>query len=304
MPGSRLVIVTGKGGVGKTTVTAAVGRAAARHGLRTLLVEIAAPGRLAHVLGVAALGAEPTPVADDLDAVALDGSRALEEFVHGLMPLRILSNRLLASDTFRIVAAAVPGIPEAAMLARLLEWLETGDRRRGRWDVVVLDSPASGHSAPLLATPETLGGIASVGPLGQTLQRISAWLHDPARTTALVVALPEPWAVAEATELWGSLRDGLGIPVARPVLNAVFPRRFSKADEGLLDEAEQAGSIDARLVAAGRYFQRRREEEQRQVRELRRGTGERPVELPFVFSADMRLGDLDPLAEALWPAIA
>lgn len=305
MPAARLAIVTGKGGVGKTTVTAALGRAAVREGKRVLLVETTAPGRLAHVLGVRSLAPEPRPVAHGIDAVALDEERSLEAFVHDLLPLRLLSRRLLSSETFRIVAAAVPGIPEAAMLAQLLSWLERGDRARGRrYDLVVLDSPASGHSAPLLATPRTLGGLAAVGPLGHALRRISGWLADPARTTAVVVSIPEPWAVAEAIELYETLRDELAIPLARPVLNAVFPRRIAKRDEALLHQAEVAGSIDPAILAAGRYFVRRRAEAQAQARTLRAGTGERPVELPFLFSPQMTIEDLDPIADAIWPAVA
>ncbi len=305
MVGARLAIVTGKGGVGKTTVTAALARAAIRAGQRVLLVEARTPGRLASVLGVSELDPEPRLIDRDLFAVALDAQRALEALVHQMMPLRLLSRRLLSSDTFRVVAAAVPGIPEAAMLAQVVAWLGEGDRLRGpRWDLVVLDAPASGHSVPLLAAPGTLSGLATVGPLGQILRRISARLTDPLRTTGLVVSIPEPWAIAEAVELYGSLRDALHIPLARPIVNAVFPRRFSRREEALLDQAEASGSVDSRLLAAGRYFLRRRAEAQEQIRALRAGTQERPVELPFLFAADMGFSRLDPLAEALWSAIA
>ena len=297
--GVRLVIVTGKGGVGKTTVTAALGRAAARRGLRTLLVEMASPGRLAHVLAASKLGPEPQAVSQRLDAVALDADHALSVFVHSIMPLRALSGALLASDTFRIVAAAVPGIAEAAMLAQVLDWLEPRGFRRAGWDRIILDAPASGHSAPLFATPGTLGGIASVGPLAQSLQRISKWPHDPGRTTAIVSELPEAWAVAEALELHQRLRDEAGVPLARPVVNAVFPRRFTKADEERLHEAGSDRVGAPGPLAAARYFLRRREDEQSQILALRRGTGETPLELPFLFDPEMRLEHLDPIADAL-----
>jgi anion-transporting ArsA/GET3 family ATPase len=304
MAAPRLVIVTGKGGVGKTTVAAAVARAAVEGRRRALLVEVANPGRLASVLGVSALTPEPRPIVDGLSAVALDEGRALEELVHRLMPLRLLSRRLLSSETFRVIAAAVPGILEAALLAQVVAWLEERDRRgRPRWDVVVLDSPASGHSVPLLATPRTLSGLASVGPLGDVMRRTSRWLTDEALTRALVVAIPEDWAVAEAVELYESLRGGLAIPVGRPLLNAVFPRRFSRADEALLAEAESAHSVDPHLLAAGRFFVERRERAQAHARTLRSGTRARPLELPFVFSTSMVWDDLGALADAVVPAL-
>lgn len=299
MAGPRLFIVTGKGGVGKTTVSAAVGRATSRAGLRTLLVETASPGRLAGVLGVSSLGAEPRPVGERLDAVALDPDRALASFVESLVPLRLFSNALLGSDTFRIVAAAVPGIAQAAMLSQLLAWLDPRGFRRAAWDRIVLDAPASGHSTPLLSTPETLSGIASVGPLGTSLGRMSDWLRDPARTSVLVVAIPEAWAVAEAIELRAALRDEVRVPLAPPIANAVFPRRFSTADEARIVAARDAGDVDDRLAAAGLYFVRRRADERFHLGELARATGERPVELPFVFDPDVRLDRLDPVADAL-----
>ncbi|MFM7737207.1 MAG: ArsA family ATPase [Alphaproteobacteria bacterium] len=304
MADPRLLIVTGKGGVGKTTVTAAIGRATSRAGLRTLLVETASPGRLANVLRVPALEAEPRRVDERLDAVSLDADAALASFVATLLPLRMLSNALMGSDTFRIVAAAVPGIAEAALLSQVLAWLEPRGLRRAAWDRIVLDAPATGHSAPLLSTPDTLGGIASVGPLATSLRRMSEWLRDPARTTALVVAIPEAWAVAEAIELWHELRDRVRVPLAPPVANAVFPRRFAPADRERMLAAREAGTVDDSLLAAGLYFARRREDERGHLRELSRATGERPVELPFVFDPEVRLDRLDPVAEALSEVVA
>ena len=157
----------------------------------------------------------------------------------------------------------------------------------------------SSDLAPLLSTPETLGGLASVGPLATSLRRMSDWLRDPSRTTALVVAIPEAWAVAEAIELWRELRDRVRVPLARPIANAVFPRRFAPADRERLLSARDAGTVDDDLLAAGLYFAERREDEREHLRELRRGTGETPLELPFVFDPEVRLDRLDPVADAL-----
>ena len=305
---TRLVIVTGKGGVGKTTIAAGLARAAADRGERVLLVEVATPSRLGSILE-GDLGPTPRPVAPRVSAVALDEQRALEALVDRLMPLRLLSRRLLSSESFRTVAAAVPGILEAALLTQLGAWLEGKELghalgRDGRCDRIIVDAPASGHTVPLLATPETLGGIATMGPLGDALRKTGRWLRDAARTAVLVVAIPEDWAVAEAIELARSLRGELGLPVARPVLNGVFPKRFSRDEERALHHAEAQASIDEALLRAGRYFLARREVATEQSRRLRSATGERPIELPFLFSTSMSWSDLEPIAEGLSPLLA
>src|SRR5438552_4718629 len=202
----RLVVVTGKGGVGKTTVTAALARAAASAGRRVLAVEVSR-GRLGPLLGKAELGTAPTRLEAGLSAATIEPEEALAEFVEGMLRFRLLARRLLASTSFQVLAAAAPGLAEFLVLEHVLRWVEA--RRLGRpvYDLVVIDAPASGHSLPLLMAPRTLGARARLGPVAELLARLQRLITDPRATLVCVVTTPEELAVRETVELHRQLGE-------------------------------------------------------------------------------------------------
>jgi len=275
----RLVVVTGKGGVGKTTVAAALARAAASAGRRVLAVEVGA-GRLGALLGAGTLGGTPTSVAPGLGAARIEPEEVLDDFLHSVLRFRILSRRLLASTSFQVLAAAAPGLPEFLVLHRLLRWLEAKRLGRHVHDLVVVDAPASGHSLPLLAAPRTLGALARLGPVASLLEKMQALLADPKRTLVCLVAAPEELAVRETIELHAEIAR-LGLPVAPPIVNAVPPRRFSADDLAALARVEAATAAHP-YVRAAQFQIERREQAEAQVATLRRALGT-PLRLPFLF---------------------
>jgi anion-transporting ArsA/GET3 family ATPase len=298
----RLLIVTGKGGVGKSAVAMAAALAAATHSRRTLLVDLAGDGSLGERLGVrGALGAEPCRVRPNLAAVRLDPREALEDFLHGLLRFRALTNRLLGSTSFRIVTAAAPGIDEFLALYRIERW--EAERRRGfhgrRYDLVVVDAPATGHALPLLAAPETFLRMVGVGPLADLATRLRALLADPTRTLVAVVTIPEEMAVTETIELYRTIGQQLGLPLAPPLVNAVPPRRFSRAEEALLGN----GCLDRPdwrpYAGAARFEIARRRSAEAHIRRLRAALAITPLRLPFLFTRDLALADVGRLADAL-----
>ena len=293
----RLVVVTGKGGVGKTAVAAALARAATRARRRVLAVEIGT-GRLGALLGTGRLEIEPRTVGPGLAAASVEPEEALGAFVHRTLPLRMLSRRLLESTSFQVVAAAAPGLPEFLVLQQLNTWIDA--RRFGRrvYDLIVVDAPASGHSLPLLAAPQTLGALAHLGPVADTLRTIGARLADPATTLVCLVTTPEELAVRETIELHRELGRRLRLPVAPAIVNAVPGPHFTRTDEAVIARLEASGERHPH-VAAARFLLDRRREAAGQVRALRRALGTAPVRLPFLFAGPEADGGIDVLAREL-----
>ena len=228
-----LLVVTGKGGVGKTTLAAALGVAAARRGLRTVVVEVGEHSRLADLFG-ASNGQPPggeVALRANLWAATIDPDRVLLEWVQelgGRIPGRVLTS----SGTFQYFAAAAPGAKELFTMVKI--WELTQQRRWKRraegYDLVVLDAPATGHALGMLRSPQTFGAIARVGPVATQAERVGELLADPARSSYVAVALASEMAVTETIELQQGLREQLGRELARVIVNALLPRRFTSAE--------------------------------------------------------------------------
>lgn len=294
-----LLVVTGKGGVGKSTVAAALGLAADRRGLHTIVVEVAARDDLSRALGASdAVGAyAERAVADGLYHISIDPQRAMEEYLRQQLPIGALGALLARSRIFVALSAATPGMRELLTIGKVWELAQHQRRTRGSrpYDLVVLDAPATGHGLAMLQAPGTFASVARVGPVAKQGRAVASFLGDARRTAVVAVSTAEEMPVAETLELRARLREQLGLDLSLVVVNAVVPHRFSRADELTLLAAPPSSARNAALFAATWARHQRT-----QVSRLRRGLPDVPlVTLPLVFESGLDAPALQRLSREL-----
>ncbi len=266
------LIVTGKGGVGKTTVCAAEAHALAAKGKKVLVAMCHAKERLSTMLGGDPVGPEVGQVAPNIWAVNMNPTMAIEEY--GLMTLKV---RLLYTTVFgnkytRAFLHAVPGLEEWAMLGKA--WWHTSEldaRGARKYDVVILDAPATGHGLDMLRVPKIIVEIVPPGILRRDAETARTLFQDPSRCGVILVTLPEEMPVTETIELATALTGELRLPIAKVVVNGVMPPIFSKEERAtLLHAAIGDGPAEAGPVAAIRAGQARATRENVQAESLGR----------------------------------
>lgn len=305
----RLVILSGKGGVGKSVVGAALSLLAAERGKRTLLVEIDAPLEAARYLEAPASGSEPREVRRNLFTVNLDPRGVMDEYIRRTVRVELFSRRILESPIYDRFFTTAPGLKELMLLGRVMVFVDEtrGWSRTPAWDLVIVDAPATGHGLSFLKVPMAASEAVPIGPVGANARRILALLRDAKRTALVLVAIPEEMAVVEAAWFHDLAVDEVGIHCAAMVLNGAHERRFSAAEEALvlqLTKDEASGRIgrdvelrDA-LVAARRHIRRRKLTAFYETR-LRKALKEPLVTLPFLFADRLGLGEVRTLADRL-----
>jgi len=312
----ELLVVTGKGGVGKTTLATALGLLAADRGLRTIVVEMGEQARVPELFGLPA--GEPgteTELAERLWSISIDPDRALLEWLQALGG-RVSGRVLASSSTFQYFAAAAPGAKELVSMVKIWD-LTQAKRRRGRsYDLVVLDAPATGHALGLLDSPRTFGAIARVGPIAGQADRLGKLLEDPTRSSYVAVAHPTEMAITETLELQQRLHDQLGRELDAVIVNGVLPQRFSgpelerlgPAPDGTANGAggtrgaggrgTSATALRRSAVVAAHAVSDRARFQHNQLARLRRRKFD-VISVPFQFAAKLDLAAIGSIAEHL-----
>ena len=303
----RLVFVTGKGGVGKTTVAAALGLAAASAGRRTIVCEVAQQERMSRVFRREGVGYSETRLETDLYAISIDPERSMEEYLKSQVKPSALYPLLFENRLFQYFAAATPGMRELVTIGKVWE-LAQFERRNPEampYDLVIVDAPSTGHGLGILRTPRTFRDVARVGPIRRQADKIDAFITDPDTTGFVAVALPEEMPVNETVEFESNLRDELGVELDLVVVNALYPERFTDDEAERIEQAaESNGSpgVEAALRAA--LFEHHRARTQRaEVARLSAEIEHEPITLPYLFEPELDLDSFEQLAAELERAL-
>lgn len=278
---ARVVVVAGKGGVGKTTVTAVIARAASTSGLRVLVVELDGKPTLADLL-------------PDVEVVAISAPAALDEYLrdHGLGRIATRLNRAGVID---VVGTAAPGIDDIVVLGKIKQ-LE----RAGEHDLIVVDGPAAGHAISFLTAPAGLADAARSGPVRAQADDVLEMLHDPQRCQVVLVTLPETTPVNEVVETAFALEDAVGVQLGPMVVNGVDLGEPLPDDEATRTATAELDTTTARVLRDAASFRRsRRAMEAAEMERLDRQVPLPMVVLGYRVGAGLDADDIDALASEL-----
>jgi anion-transporting ArsA/GET3 family ATPase len=279
----RFVFVTGKGGVGKTTASAALALALAKRGKRVLVAMCNARERLSAMLGSELIGPDIQLVAHGVWAVNIEPEHAFAEYGHMILRIPALYRTVFQNKYVRSFLPAVPGLSEWAMLGKAwFHTTETDAAGRPRFDVVLLDAPATGHGLDMLRVPKVILEVVPPGVLRRDAERAWAMFRDPAKTSVLVVTLPEELPTTETIELTRAIRQELALPLGAIVVNSLLPAIFSAEERNALAAVESKVDPSSAVGAAVR----RAELEELQAECVTRLAANIPaprIELPFLF---------------------
>jgi anion-transporting ArsA/GET3 family ATPase len=299
----KLIVVTGKGGAGKTTVACALGLIAARNGRRTIIAELGDQHRLPALFGHTTMPESGTELEleSSLWSTSINPDEALFEWLRtlgGRFSVRLLA----ASSTFHYFAAAAPGAKELVSMVKVRELCEEQHKHKRRYDLVVLDAPATGHALAMLRSPQTFAAIVRAGPLAEQAQGIQELLEDQRRTGYVAVAQGTEMAVAETLELEEGLRGHLDRDLDVIVVNGTVPRRFALAElerisaatgDGVFAELGERAVLARSAGQMARTVHERARQQQSQIARLRRqrlAKGSSPVlTIPFAFTPELDL---------------
>lgn len=247
----RLLFFTGKGGVGKSTVTAATAVLAAEQGKKVLLVEVDAKNNLTALFEHEPVGFEPRQVYPGVFVMQMDTEASLREYLKVQARVPVFGRLGPLARAFDFVATAAPGVREILTVGKICWDLRESIQGRADWDLIVVDAAATGHVISQLDAPRAIQELVAVGPIRNQTDWMVELLRDPALTALNVVTSPEEMPVNETIELVAAAREQLDVPLGVVVVNRVLPEPFTRGDEEVFEALHEPASLAVLRAGAG-----------------------------------------------------
>jgi anion-transporting ArsA/GET3 family ATPase len=290
----KLVIVTGKGGVGKSTISAALGQAMANQGKKTLIAEIHTEGHLADLFKKPSLQYEPSVLGPNLFGANISPKESFKEYVLMQIKFRQLYRAVFENRLVNYFIEATPGLAELMCIGKVYDLTQN-------YDMVILDAPATGHGFSLLQVPSVVAGAVRVGPLKTEAEKVAALLQDSQQTMLTVVTLPEEMPVNEACEMATKTRENLGLKVELVVINQTFPAPMTDQETILYKKTQDPLKTNATLqplITCMEAYLKRYELQQHYIDILHRQFGaETCLQVPYRFKDAIRKDDIAAIAQ-------
>ena len=303
----RLLVVAGKGGVGKTSIASALGLAAAQLGKRTLLAEVDGAGRAAHLLGVepAPIG-KAQPVHESLSVMSVDGSAALAEYLRIILPVKRVLEAVFASRIYQYFVAAAPGLKELMTIGKIWYEAERRDEHGRRcWDIVIMDAPATGHSLQYLRMPRAAHEAFGDGLVRRESRLLIDLLTDPERCAVNLVTTAEEMPVNETIEMYQQIVNELHLPLGCLFVNRTHRADFHGKDVDRLQQRVTKVRNPNERALVEEVVNRGREEvgwseiHQRYLQRLTDEVSLPVIEVPFMFAEEFGPTQVRAIAEGL-----
>ena len=302
-----MVIVAGKGGVGKTTVTATLAVAAARAGRNVLIVEVEGKSGLATAFNRPALGYDEQDLAPGIRGRTLTPDAALRDWLEG-NGLKRISKRLVQTGALDVIATAVPGMKDILVLGKVKGLEQSRDA-----DLIIVDAPAAGHALTFLTSAQGLLDAVAVGPVRKQAADVVEMLSDPARCQVVLVTLPEETPVNEAVDTAFAIEDRVGVRLGPIVVNGCYPDLALPAASATAAAAQADGQMidvfvsdhEASDLAAAAAFRAERTDIQlAQADRLAEALPLPQIRLPFLFTSEIGPAEIEQLADAFIDGLA
>lgn len=298
----RFLFVVGKGGVGKTTTTAAIALAAARRGKRVLIAMCNSSERLSDLFEVDSIDDRLRTIAPNIDAVNMHPSSALQEYGMMILKVKTLYKAIFENRFIRAFLRGTPGIEAWSMLGKAFYHVtQPGPDGRPVYDLVIVDGPATGHALDMLRVPQVIVKVAPPGLLRREAESALALFQDERRAGVVIVTLPEDMPANETIELHQALTEELKLPVVNLVVNRKLPTLFRAKTRdvyaSLPDQLPEGSPLES-LALAGRARVLREQVQRASLALLDEHVPVARVDLPHLFGSEFRRDAVESLSRA------